>query len=198
MPELKTILLIPNLLTLSRFFLIFPTIYLFSIAKWHFAFASLGILFVTDFFDGYLARKLHQTSNFGAILDPIVDKIVVLSFFLFFYLEGTSPFWYTCIVFLRDLSQLSVVPILIFWKKISFHVKPKLIPKWGTFLNFILLGYYFIIYASSELNFDQIITKVTIFELPLLLLSASIEIYILVTFIPRYIEIFLGKHDTFE
>lgn len=196
--QLKTLLLIPNLITLSRLILIFPTLLLLTFNSWYFAFSSIMLLFLTDFLDGFLARKLGQTSELGAILDPIIDKIVVLSFFTYFYFMTDVPIWYLLIVFVRDTSQLSVVPILLLWKKIPFQVKPKLLPKWGTALNFILLGFYFIKFQRALPEFEQIYPIIQFIELPLLLVSAMIEIYILLTFFPRYIQIFKGTHDTFE
>lgn len=196
--QLKTLFLIPNLITLSRLILIFPTLFLLTYHSWYLAFASIIVLFLTDFLDGLLARKLGQTSALGAILDPIIDKIVVLSFFTYFYFMTEVPIWYLLLVFVRDVSQLSVVPVLLLWKKIPFQVKPKLLPKWGTALNFILLGFYFLKYKSSLPAFESIFPILPFVELPLLIVSAWIEIYILFTFFPRYLQIFKGKHDTFE
>lgn len=73
-------LTIPNLLTLIRIILI-PVLFLvywlpYGWAKpataWIFAFAA-----ITDWFDGYLARRLNQYSNFGEFLDPVADKLMV-------------------------------------------------------------------------------------------------------------------------
>ncbi len=73
---------LPNILTISRVALLPVLIGLFFIegntaawtALWIYVFCA-----VTDFFDGYLARKFGTTSNFGTFLDPISDKIMVAS-----------------------------------------------------------------------------------------------------------------------
>ncbi|MDZ4726126.1 MAG: CDP-alcohol phosphatidyltransferase family protein [Leptospira sp.] len=198
-PEIKTLLLIPNLLTLLRLILVLPSLYFLSDKNWGIAFPMILCLFTTDFLDGWIARKWGQASNFGAILDPIADKIVVLSFFLFLFWKGIAPFWYVVLVVIRDISQLSVIPVLVLWKKIIFQVKPKLIPKWGTALNFILLTVYFIKFGLNEpFLFDSQDTEFYVLELPILCVSGLIEIYILFTFLPRYYAIYHGKHDTFE
>lgn len=71
---------IPNLLTLLRIVLIpvFILIYYLPVPYAHF---SAGVIFalaaITDWFDGYLARRWNQTSALGAFLDPVADKLIV-------------------------------------------------------------------------------------------------------------------------
>jgi len=71
---------IPNLLTLIRIVLIpvFVLVYYLPYSWSHVATTALfGLAALTDWFDGYLARKLEQTSPFGAFLDPVADKLIV-------------------------------------------------------------------------------------------------------------------------
>ncbi|GAA4888592.1 CDP-diacylglycerol--glycerol-3-phosphate 3-phosphatidyltransferase [Ferrimonas pelagia] len=71
---------IPNILTLLRLFMIPVFVGLFY-TPWQWAFMAAAILFVvaslTDALDGYLARRLNQSTPFGAFLDPVVDKLMV-------------------------------------------------------------------------------------------------------------------------
>ncbi|KAA0875519.1 CDP-diacylglycerol--glycerol-3-phosphate 3-phosphatidyltransferase [Nitrincola tapanii] len=71
---------LPNLLTLGRILLIpvFVLVYYlpFNWASWVAA-AVFGLAALTDWFDGYLARRLDQSSPFGAFLDPVADKLMV-------------------------------------------------------------------------------------------------------------------------
>jgi CDP-diacylglycerol--glycerol-3-phosphate 3-phosphatidyltransferase len=71
---------LPNLLTWIRIVAIpLIVVVFFSPVPW--AGPAAGILFalagITDYFDGYLARRLGQTSRFGAFLDPVADKLIV-------------------------------------------------------------------------------------------------------------------------
>lgn len=71
---------IPNLLTLLRIALI-PVFVIIFYLPWHWANELTTLIFaiaaITDWFDGYLARRWHQTSRFGAFLDPVADKLMV-------------------------------------------------------------------------------------------------------------------------
>ncbi|MBI3899930.1 MAG: CDP-diacylglycerol--glycerol-3-phosphate 3-phosphatidyltransferase [Gammaproteobacteria bacterium] len=70
----------PNLLTLLRLFLI-PLFIIAYYLPWKYAHELATTLFViaalTDWLDGYLARRLQQLSSFGAFLDPVADKLMV-------------------------------------------------------------------------------------------------------------------------
>ncbi len=71
---------LPNILTLSRILLV-PFFALLYLSPWEDRYLATASLFAlaafTDWLDGYLARRLDQTTPFGAFLDPVADKIIV-------------------------------------------------------------------------------------------------------------------------
>ncbi len=71
---------LPNILTLSRILLV-PFFALLYLSGWEGRYMATASLFAlaafTDWLDGYLARRLNQTTPFGAFLDPVADKIIV-------------------------------------------------------------------------------------------------------------------------
>ena len=72
---------IPNQITLFRIILIpvFLTVFYLPVSWHHFgAFAIFWVAAVSDALDGYLARKLNQSSAFGAFIDPVADKLMVV------------------------------------------------------------------------------------------------------------------------
>jgi CDP-diacylglycerol--glycerol-3-phosphate 3-phosphatidyltransferase len=73
---------LPNLLTLLRIALV-PVLVLAFFAPWQWSYLACAGVFalasITDWLDGYLARRLGQMSAFGAFLDPVADKLIVVS-----------------------------------------------------------------------------------------------------------------------
>lgn len=76
-----TSLNLPNVLTIARIALIpvFALIYFFTDEHYWVASLFFGAAAFTDWLDGYLARRLNQTTRFGAFLDPVADKLIVVT-----------------------------------------------------------------------------------------------------------------------
>lgn len=97
---------LPNKLTISRIILTFVfMLFLFSrglifkiIALMIFAVAS-----ATDFYDGYIARKQNLVTNFGKIMDPIADKLLVLGAFLAFVQLHIVSAWMVVLIISREM-----------------------------------------------------------------------------------------------
>ncbi|MAS40149.1 MAG: CDP-diacylglycerol--glycerol-3-phosphate 3-phosphatidyltransferase [Porticoccaceae bacterium] len=85
---------LPNALTLLRMLLIPLLVVVFYLPwKWH-ALASaalFGLAALTDWADGYLARRLGQESRFGAFLDPVADKLIVVVALVLLLQRHASP-----------------------------------------------------------------------------------------------------------
>ena len=76
---------------------------------------ALVVLFVsgfTDWLDGYLARKLNQTSQLGAILDPVADRLYILSTVIGLGIRDIIPWWMAILLPLRDAFLWGLVPFL--------------------------------------------------------------------------------------
>ncbi|MEP9365166.1 CDP-alcohol phosphatidyltransferase family protein [Nocardioides sp. CN2-186] len=76
---------------------------------------ALGVLMlagVTDFLDGYLARKLGQTSAVGEVLDPVADRLYILAVVVGLALRDIIPWWVAVSLPLRDLLLWGLVPLL--------------------------------------------------------------------------------------
>lgn len=72
----------------------------------------LAVMGVTDFLDGYLARRLGQTSVLGQVLDPVADRLYILAVVVGLALREVIPWWVAVSLPLRDLLLWGLVPLL--------------------------------------------------------------------------------------
>ncbi len=97
----------PNVLTLSRLFLAFllwPLLLWDSIGSKLLALLIFILASLTDLFDGLIARRRHTTSIFGAIMDPIADKVLILSALISFVGLGIVPLWAVLVISIREIA----------------------------------------------------------------------------------------------
>jgi len=98
---------LPNKLTVSRFVL--TAAFLVAVfSNWRYG-DTLGLVLfslagLTDYFDGKLARKYKLITNFGILMDPLADKILVCSAFIAFIERDWMPAWMVIIVVARELA----------------------------------------------------------------------------------------------
>lgn len=99
---------VPNTLTIIRVLLIpfFVAFMLCNITAYdnYIALAIFIVASLTDTLDGYLARKNNQVTNFGKFMDPLADKLLVMSAMVWFVEVGWMPAWAFFIVIARELA----------------------------------------------------------------------------------------------
>lgn len=98
---------LPNKLTVSRFLLTIAFVAaIYSPIPFHETIAM--VLFIaaaiTDYYDGMIARRDKLITNFGILMDPLVDKILVCSAFIAFVGRGWTPAWMAVIIVARELA----------------------------------------------------------------------------------------------
>jgi len=96
---------LPNKLTISRIILTF--IFMFFLFSKGFVYKTLALLVFTiaawtDFFDGFLAKRRKEISDFGKFMDPIADKILILAAFLAFVEMKLIPAWMVVVIVFRE------------------------------------------------------------------------------------------------
>ena len=94
---------IPNLLSISRLFLVFPLILFLEINRPFYVFILMIIGGLTDYFDGLIARKFNLKTRLGAILDPLSDKVFYLIPLVFLCKNDLIPFWSLTLILFREL-----------------------------------------------------------------------------------------------
>ena len=99
----KLALNIPNLLSISRLFFVFPLIVFLEINRPFYVFILIIIGGLTDYFDGLIARKFNLKTRLGAILDPLSDKVFYLIPLVFLCKNNLIPFWSLTLILFREL-----------------------------------------------------------------------------------------------
>ncbi len=94
---------LPNKLTLIRVALIPVCLLLWALGLHAWAAAVFALAAITDFLDGYIARKQHIVTTFGKFADPVADKLLVLTAMIFLVADHRLPAWAVCIVAAREL-----------------------------------------------------------------------------------------------
>ena len=102
---------LPNLITVGRLLAVPVLILLLMNADWK----SAALLFIaagiSDGVDGFIARHFDQRSKLGAYLDPVADKLLLVSVFVVLAIMGELPAWLTLLVVSRDV--LIIVAVLL-------------------------------------------------------------------------------------
>ena len=103
----ERILNVPNVLTMFRMLLIPVYWLLFTRGQRYFALAVFALASITDLLDGYIARKYHLITSFGKLMDPLADKLMVLSVMLGWVLAGTLPWPAMAILLGKELLMVA-------------------------------------------------------------------------------------------
>jgi len=138
---------LPNILTITRIILVPVFAYLFFSHTFIYKLYSVIIFCIaslTDFFDGKIARKYKIESNLGKFLDPLADKMLVLTayFCIVFIPEYKIPFWIILIILFRELSLTGMRMLAISQNKI---LKTSKLGKLKTTTQMITILFIFIL-----------------------------------------------------
>ncbi len=136
------ILNIPNIITITRMLLSIPIVYCLTNDKY----ACASILFIiaaaSDTVDGYLAKKLHQITKFGTILDPVADKILINYTLFIFAVKGIVPQLVFFVVFVKDIVLIigSTAEIFSQNNPLDTKIKASIFGKISTLFQIMLIA----------------------------------------------------------
>ena len=129
---------LPNIISVLRIILIVPIISSIWAGNYTLSLILIFIAGVSDGVDGFLARYFNWQSKLGAMLDPLADKILLISLFVVFAFKDLLPFWLMYLVVLRDLIILcGAIAYQVVTKQLE--MKPIFISKINTALQIILV-----------------------------------------------------------
>lgn len=142
-------LTIPNMLTMLRIVLTPFIVCAMVMQQWGVAFFLFVIAALTDSADGFLARRYNEKSLFGACLDPIADKVLLLSCFFTLAFVQTPlfavPGWFFAIVLIREVIILSG-SLLLLLLDCGFTVRPTILGKATTVVQVGFISWLFACY----------------------------------------------------
>jgi len=150
---------LPNLITLMRLGLL-PVVIIAIRFDWTIIALTLYALgCISDFLDGYIARKLNQESEFGRFLDPIADKIFIAALFLVLVdIDVLSGLWIVpAIVILIREFLISGLREYLGPKNVTLHVSK--LAKWKTTMQMVAVG---LLIASPLGTFYNVLGLITL------------------------------------
>ena len=182
---------IPNAITLVRLLCLPLFLYLLFVRENRAAAAILlGTLGATDWVDGYIARRFDQTSEFGKIFDPTVDRVLFIVALTAIIIDGSIPVWFAVIILVREILVgammvvatlfLGVEPVSVTW-----------LGKTATFLLMIAVP-GFLLGASDIPGADVFQAAAWILGIPGLVLS----VWTGLAYIPQVRASFAATHET--
>ncbi len=143
-------LTIPNFLTLLR--IIAVPAFLILVSNRHYSaglvlFLAAGI---TDTVDGVIARLMDSKSDLGATMDPLADKLLLVSSFVIMTWLGVVPPWLLILVLTRDVVILMGYLVIYFFST-PIEIAPSLVGKLNTFNEMFTIGFALLTLARPEI-----------------------------------------------
>src|ERR1035438_7065756 len=109
----RRILTIPNAFTMLRVVLLPAILWCILEERFNWALWMMGAAGISDFLDGYLARRWKQRTRFGMFLDPIADKVLLSSSYLTLAMTDQISWWVSGMVLARDAAIIITVVVLV-------------------------------------------------------------------------------------
>ncbi|MDF1657985.1 MAG: CDP-diacylglycerol--glycerol-3-phosphate 3-phosphatidyltransferase [Verrucomicrobiales bacterium] len=147
---------LPNQLTVARLFLSFVFVALLSFDEVEFMKTAALIVFViaaiTDFLDGYLARKHQLITNFGKLMDPLADKVLMCAGFVLLSRLELIPAWMVVVILSREFL---VTGLRLLASAEGVVLAAEALGKYKTIMQIVTVIYFLIYLASQDqwLNF---------------------------------------------
>lgn len=175
---------LPNQLTILRIILTPVFLYLFLSNDPVLIQISLGVFLVaglTDWYDGWLARKFNYITDWGKFWDPLADKILTSTAFIGFVIVGLLQLWMVVLIIFRDLI---VTLLRIYAESRGYNFVTSYYAKWKTVLQMVFLYYLLLlygglntieIYSGNELLFNQLSNKNLIYVIMLIITIITVH-----------------------
>jgi len=168
-----------NFMSFLRIFLAVPIFYYISNHENYIAIGFIILAMITDWLDGYFARKWDQITTVGKILDPLADKICTMAGFLSLTLYQDLPVWLSIVIIGRDIIIMIASMVVIGKKNIvlSSNIPGKL-----TIFFITLLGVVYLL-------------NIELLKYPLIVISAVLIFISLINYAIIFLKNFSTHHE---
>ena len=175
---------LPNQLTILRIILTPVFLYLFLSKDPFLIQVSLIVFFIaalTDWYDGWLARKFNYITDWGKFWDPLADKILTSTAFLGFVFVGLLQLWMVVLIIFRDLI---VTLLRVYAENRGYNFVTSYYAKWKTVLQMVFLYYLLLlygglntieIYSENKNLFSQLSNKNLIYAIMLVITIITVH-----------------------
>lgn len=157
-----------------RFLLVPGVVYALLTREWGWAFAGFVVAGVSDGVDGFIARHFNQQSKLGAYLDPIADKVLLVSVFVVLGYLGELPLWLVILAVSRDLLIVSAVLLATIMGN-PVEIRPSMVSKANTAVQIMLAA---LILGENAFGYDTASLRTTAIYVSGLLTVASAAAYL--------------------
>ncbi|MEE4246688.1 MAG: CDP-alcohol phosphatidyltransferase family protein [Kangiellaceae bacterium] len=129
---------IPNIITVIRILLIAPLLYLLHLQDYSTAIWIFFVAGASDGIDGFLAKRFDWKTRFGAILDPIADKLLLVSTLLMLSINSAISWWLFALITARDI--MIVIGAYVYHRAMGpYEMQPSRISKANTFFQITMV-----------------------------------------------------------
>ena len=148
-------LTLPNFLTLLRILAVPVFLIVVVNAEYGWGMVVFFLAGFTDAIDGAIARIFDSYSDLGASLDPVADKLILVSAFLSLGWIGAVPIWLVILTFMRDVIVLGGYITIYFFSK-PMAVEPTFLGKLNTFNEMFTIGFALLTLARPDIPMGMI------------------------------------------
>ncbi len=141
---------LPNLITVGRFLLVPVTIALMVNQRWAEAFTAFAVAGASDAADGFLARRFNLRTDLGAYLDPLADKALLVSIYIWLAVQPILPATIAILVVSRDVMIVGAVMMSWVMGR-PVQIAPLMISKINTAAQIALAG---VVLAERAFDFQ--------------------------------------------
>ena len=163
---------IPNLITLARIILVPVVVWAIADGQLRLAFLLFLAAAVSDAIDGFLAKRFGMKTELGAYLDPLADKVLIVSIYVTLGITGVIPLWVVILVVSRDFMIVGAI-ILSWLVNRPVAIRPHLVSKVNTGAQIVFAC---LVLGSHGFGFDgePVLTLVMALVAVLTLLSVGL------------------------